>query len=300
MSKDESKTLRLLFPQWQGGNNPAYLFGAQLLNWLAPHADGPIEQVDVEQPTGEPLILEDGIVGRRAVFQQAVNARQLIEKHNPDRLVVLGGDCGVDLAPFAYLSERYDDLAVLWLDTHPDIMVKEVYPHSHAHVMGSLMGQGDQHMASLVKRPVKPENTFFAGRLDTDESLAAVLAMETEFFQRFKLQSASPEELAETSQPVLDWIASIASKHIAIHFDLDVLDAALFRSLLFSNPDPAVPKIVGSPAGRMKADQVVRLLNDVAKKIDIVGLGVTEHLPWDALALKNMLTNLPLVGSKQT
>lgn len=30
------KTLRLLIPQWQGGNNPAYFLGAKLLAWLAP------------------------------------------------------------------------------------------------------------------------------------------------------------------------------------------------------------------------------------------------------------------------
>jgi arginase len=37
--------------------------------------------------------------------------------------VTLGGDCHVDLAPIAYLSERCgDDLAVLWIDAHSDIM----------------------------------------------------------------------------------------------------------------------------------------------------------------------------------
>ncbi len=30
------KTVRLLMPQWQGGNNPHYSFGAELLAWLAP------------------------------------------------------------------------------------------------------------------------------------------------------------------------------------------------------------------------------------------------------------------------
>ena len=36
-----NKTLRLLFPQWQGGNNPPYYLGAKLLDWLAPAASGP-------------------------------------------------------------------------------------------------------------------------------------------------------------------------------------------------------------------------------------------------------------------
>ncbi len=33
------KTIRLLMPQWQGGDNPNYSFGAELLAWLAPDND---------------------------------------------------------------------------------------------------------------------------------------------------------------------------------------------------------------------------------------------------------------------
>jgi len=43
-------------------------------------------------------------------------------------------------------------------------------------------------------------------------------------------------------------------------------------------------------------EQVVRVLGDVAAIADVVGLGITKHLPWDALALKNMLARLPLIG----
>ncbi len=50
-----SKTLRLIFPQWQGGNNPPYYLGSQLLSFLSPEAKGPVEIVPVELPTTEPL-----------------------------------------------------------------------------------------------------------------------------------------------------------------------------------------------------------------------------------------------------
>lgn len=51
-----SKTLRLLFPQWQGGNNPPYHLGSLLLSYLSPGADGPIESVPVDEPTTEPQV----------------------------------------------------------------------------------------------------------------------------------------------------------------------------------------------------------------------------------------------------
>jgi len=298
MTGTSATTLRLLFPQWQGGNNPPYVFGAQLLSWLAPEATGPVEQVSVAPPDGTPLTAEDGIVGRAALLAQLADARRLIDQHRPDRLVVLGGDCLVDLAPFAYLNERYDgDLAVLWVDTHPDVITPREYENAHAMVMGNLLGEGDADFVAAVKRPIKPQNVMFAGRQDTLEELPAVRAMETAFFERLNLRSVGPSELADTSEPVLDWLKSIGAKHVAIHFDLDILDPRLFRSLLFANPDPASPALDGIPRGRMTMAQIVRLFADVSKAVDVVGLGITEHLPWDSLALRTMLAKLPLLGS---
>jgi arginase len=108
MSTSIGTTMRLNMPQWQGGNEHGYYFGAQLLAWLAPAGKGPVETVPVPEPKpGETLIIENGIVGRAAVVQQARLARQVIEKHHPDRIVTLGGDCLVDLAPIAYLNTHY-------------------------------------------------------------------------------------------------------------------------------------------------------------------------------------------------
>lgn len=298
MTNTGATTLRLLFPQWQGGNNPPYHFGAQLLSWLAPEPTGPIEQVTVSQSDGEALELEDGIYGRRALLAQQSDARRLIDKHQPDRLVVLGGDCLVDLAPFAYLNERYDgDLAVLWVDSHPDVMTPKEFDYAHAMVLGNLLGEGDADFVKVVKRPIKPQNVMFAGRQETFEPNQEILKMETALIERLKLRSASPFDLAETSEPVLSWLKSINAKHLAIHFDLDVLDPTLFRSLLFANPSVSAPAIEGFPSGKMTMRQIVRLLSDVSEVVDVVGLGITEHLPWDALALKTMLSELPLIGS---
>ena len=56
-------TLRLLMPQWQGGNNPAYSLGARLLAWLAPQTgDTPQIEVPVEPYNGSALSEENGVV----------------------------------------------------------------------------------------------------------------------------------------------------------------------------------------------------------------------------------------------
>jgi arginase len=46
----------------------------------------------------------------------------------------------------------------------------------------------------------------------------------------------------------------------------------------------------------MRPEQVVRLLKHVAGACDVVGLAITEHMPWDTLAMRNMLQQLPLLA----
>jgi arginase len=45
----------------------------------------------------------------------------------------------------------------------------------------------------------------------------------------------------------------------------------------------------------MTPAQVVRLLNDVAGACDVVGLGIAEFLPWEAIETRNLLRQLPLI-----
>lgn len=47
----------------------------------------------------------------------------------------------------------------------------------------------------------------------------------------------------------------------------------------------------------MKLEQVVRLLKDAAAAAEMVGLAITEHLPWDVLRLKSALAELPIMKS---
>jgi hypothetical protein len=64
MSTTKETTLRLHMPQWQGGNDHNYSFGAVPLAWLAPPANGPIETVSVRELKEDDLLNE---IGRRRV-----------------------------------------------------------------------------------------------------------------------------------------------------------------------------------------------------------------------------------------
>jgi len=300
------KTIRLLMPQWQGGNNPNYSFGAELLAWLAPDNDQPLIHVPVQAYDGTPLENENGMHGRTQLLEQLKSAQHLIDAHKPDRIVMFGGDCLVEQAPFAYLNERYGgELGLIWIDAHSDLVNYVGYDNGHALPLGNLLGEGDKDFAQHVKVPLKPDHVFIAGLAAPTEQEAEVISeafqrlgittaeADTEVIQRLGIRTASSEELANSTEPVKKWIKENGIKHLAIHLDLDVLDPKAFRSLLFANPEDPFKL---SPAGTMQLPQLLKLLKELSEETDVVGLGITEHMPWDAIYLKNLLGEIPILN----
>ena len=191
-----SKTLRLLFPQWQGGNNPPYHLGSLLLSYLSPGADGPIESVPVDEPTTEPQAVVDGITAKPQIIRQLNDAATLIEKHNPDSIVVFGGDCLVSLAPFAHLLNKYGDkLGVLWIDSHPDVQTAKQYPNAHAHVLGALIGTGDKDLVAHVSTRLNPSKIMIAGIHDP-------LPYEAEYLASYSIETVGPEKVKNDAKDI--------------------------------------------------------------------------------------------------
>lgn len=281
------KTVRLLMPQWQGGNmGKSYPMGARLLAWLAPESDAPLLEVPVTPYDASTLELDDGIVGRKAIVRQMRAARHLLDAYEPDRVIVFGGDCLVSQAPFAYLNERYDGrLGVLWIDAHPDVTTPRDFPHAHAMVLGNLLGEGDPGLAQEVHRHLDPALVMYAGVDD-------MLGYEWEVANRLGLRRAGSAELADNSDPVLHWIRDNDIGRLAIHLDLDVLDPRFFRSQMFNMPGG---EVINAFSGKMTLEQVTRLVIDVSARTDVVGFTFAEHMPWDDINLMNMMGALPFM-----
>jgi arginase len=113
-SGDES-TLRLVWPQWQGAGTSSvrslaaefpfdvarrgYAVGSAVLEAVLPPHAGPTATVPVE--IGDVgLEKVDGIEAKSAVVDQLGHALKIIRRHNPARIVTLGGECSVSVAPF--------------------------------------------------------------------------------------------------------------------------------------------------------------------------------------------------------
>ena len=285
---NQRKTLRLLMPQWQGGDydlsirtGELYPLGSRILAFLAPKSDAPLIEVPIAPYTGAERPRENGVVWQSVVLQQMRAARDIIAEHAPDRVIAFGGDCLISQAPLDYLNGRYQgNLGVLWIDAHPDVSTPADHDREHAMVLGNLLGGGDPVFAKEVKNQLKARQVMIIGveKYNSDA--------EKETVKQFGLPVLQAGDVAENSDAVLRWIRENTFDNIAIHFDLDVLDPKVFYSQFPMDPDA---KPSGTALGKLTFPQATRLITDVAGAANVVGLGIAEHMPWDARNLKHMM-----------
>ena len=289
---EKSKTLRLIYPQWQGGvianwmpDIPAndasrgYFIGAQLLKMLAPESNQPTVEVPISLDM-ESHKMENGISGYRAIIDQSKTALKLLRAENPDRIVTLGGECSVSVVPFTYLANKYpDDVAIIWIDAHPDLNIPyDSYSGYHAMALAACLGKSDKAIMELLPSRIDSSKALLVGLRAWDDTNAT-----KERQQEFGVNSLSPDQVADNSNWILDWLKNTGAKKVLIHFDLDALDPAEIIAAVGTDPDG------------LKIDIVVRIINDVASEYDVVGLTVAEPMPRTAIKIKNMLNRLPLL-----
>lgn len=296
MSQERRKTLRLVMPEWQGGDydlsvgsGELYPLGARLLAFLAPRSGCETVEVPIAPYLpGHAREKENGVVNQQAVLTQMRAARAILEAKQPDRVVCFGGECLVSYAPFDYLNGRYKGkLGVLWIDAHPDVSTPANHDREHAMVLGDLLGGGDPLMAKEVRHPLKPSQVLLVGMEGFDSP------KEVENIKAFGLRVLPPEDVAANSDAVLAWVRENGVENLAVHLDLDVLDPATFFSQLTNDPD-ATEKYP-TVRGKLHVAQVTRLLRDVSAHTNVVGLTIAEFFPWDALRLQKMMDQLEIM-----
>ena len=285
-----AKTIRLIYPQWQGGDitrwipeisDPAlaargYFLGAQLLDFLAPDNGQQKFTVPINTDIKERKAV-DGVLDRDDIALQTKAALDILNIERPDKIITLGGECSVSVAPFTYLANKYkEDIAMVWIDAHPDITLPgDVYTGYHAMAVTACMGLGDKKIISQLPAKISPDKILFVGLRDWERDEVKVRQHE------YGIKHLTPKDVATDSSTVTSWLKGCGASHVVVHFDMDVLD-----------PTDIIAAVGVVPNG-MKMDEVVRIINDIANEKELVGLTVAEPMPRIAIRLKNMLSQLP-------
>lgn len=257
MTMAQENTLRLIYPQWQGGDiakwitevkdpeqaSRGYYLGAHLLDFLAPSTGQKTLTVPVSTELCKQVVT-DGVLDRDAIAQQTRAALDILDIENPDRIVTLGGECSVSVVPFTWLASKYpDDVVVIWIDAHPDITLPgDVYPAYHAMAVTALMGDGDKKILGQLPAKIDPSKILFVGLRDWERDEIKVRQNE------YGIKHLTPEETVSGSEKVIEWLRNTGASNVVIHFDMDVLD-----------PNEIIAAVGVVPDG-MKIAEVVRIL----------------------------------------
>lgn len=283
-------TLRILFPQWQGGMNPNYYFGGELLSFIAPNAhNDETVRIAVSTDFEHAVEAEPGQISREAyLLNELIEAKSILKDKQPDKVIVFGGDCSVSQAPFDYLSGKYgEELGVLWLDAHPDISTVKDTRYYHEMILANIIGYGRSVLEEQMENPVEKRRVMYAGLIESELRHMDRAAHE------LGMRIATPEMLQEGNEPIVSWIREEGISKLAVHFDLDVLDREDFRSNTCAMPHTTKAEY-GSAMGIMSLKQITDILIAVNKEAEIAGITIAEHMPWDAINLRKALSKLSI------
>ena len=286
--------LRLIWPQWQGAGTGSvrdlapefpfdvarrgYAVGTKVLQAVLPEHDGPTAVVPVEMGD-RGLDERDGIEAKTVVLEQLQTALKIIGEQDPARITTLGGECSVSMAPFSYLIDKYgDDLAILWIDSHPDMGTGESeYPGYHAMVVSALTDHGDPELLSLLPATTTTDRVALVGMHDwTDPTLPAIA-------DEWGLTVFAPDALRSDSAALLDWVRATGASKVAIHFDVDTIDA------------DEVQFGLGYDRGGLTITQARRVVADVQESFDVVALTIAEYIPRQVMHLQRLFAGFPLL-----
>ena len=211
----------MLFPQWQGaGNRPELLQGALELASSQPDLDWQQLEVSAEYSRAE-----HGVNAYAEVNMQLGRAATFLDRHQPDRLFTLGGDCSVELAPISYLNARYPGLGVIWFDAHADLQTSKTSPSGDLHGMPLrlLLGEGDEELKEPLVSFLRPEQVILAGVRALDPEEEAVIT-------RLNLKRLAADDINAAPELVAETVKRLGWRTVYLHVDLDVLDPKAFSS----------------------------------------------------------------------
>ena len=267
----------VVVPQWQGsGSSRAMRLvdGAEAIRGDLPAAS--TFSVNIPLEAGDEL--DTGIA--RAGSLRLVHERTLAALAEIDGwAITIGGDCGISLASVGHANERAGgDLAVVWLDAHPDLNTPSSSPSGafSGMVLRALTGDGVEGL--VPARPVAASHIVLGGVRSTDEGEADFIASEG-------IATISAEQLA-TPELLLAAIAATGASSVYLHIDVDVLDPGEITGL--SNPLPF----------GVSASDLTSLIKEVKGRFPLAGATLAGFAPSSPeSAVDDLGTLLRVIGA---
>ncbi|MFD4422792.1 arginase family protein [Agromyces sp. NPDC058484] len=269
----------VVVPQWQGSVSAramSHADGAAAIRGDLPASATVVVDVPVE--AGESL----GTGVRR--YSALRRVRELAETalgKVPDWALTIGGDCSVSLAAVAHASRRAGgDVAVLWLDAHPDLNTPESSPSGGfgGMTLRAIAGEGAEGLALDDQTRIAPGRLVLGGIRATDDE-------EQRFIDEHGMTVLTVEDLSDPAL-VVAALEQTGAAQVFVHIDLDVLDPSALAGLSYPLP-------FGIDAAALAA-----VLRAVAARFPLAGAAIAGFAPGSLEAASDDLpTILRLVAA---
>ena len=170
--------------------------------------------------------------------------------------------------------------AILWVDSHPDMGTgKTAYPGFNAMVVSALTGHGDQGLLEILPATTTADRVALVGMHDWTDPMLPAIAAEWG-------PSVFSHALRSTSAPLLDWLGDTGATKVAIHFDVDTIDAN------------EVQLGLGADLGGLSTAEARRVVADIDGAAEVVALTIAEFIPRQMMHLQQILAGFPRLALK--
>lgn len=245
----------VVVPQWQGsGSSRAMrlIDGAEAIRGDLPSTS--TMTVDVPPGAGSDLGTS---VHRLSAVQFVRDEVQATLRDATSPAIVIGGDCGVELGAVDWANQG-GDIALLWIDAHPDLNTPESSPSGafHGMVLRTLLGDGPEQVTPTS--PLSPERVVLVGTRASDDA-------ENDYIQSSGIRMLSTD--GATPDAVADALRATGASRVYIHVDLDALDPSELACIGYPEPFG------------LSVRTVTELIAAARSTLPLAGAGITEFAP---------------------
>jgi agmatinase len=195
--------------------------------------------------------LGDVSMGRAVETGWAAVAERLAVVPKTAFLTVLGGDHCSAVPVLVAQARRHPDLAVLWVDAHPDLC---------DHSRGGRWTVGCALRRGLEMAGLAPNSVILVGCRDFDPE-------EVDFVRAHGMTMLAAWELATEPAAIKRLCACLEGRPVHLSFDIDVLDPAF------------APGTEIASAGGLSTREALQLLDAVSRAGRLVGMDLCEVCP---------------------
>lgn len=233
----------VIVPQWQGSPSSRAMQlvdGAQAIAGDLPRSACTTVEVPLEagDAAGTGVHRYSALLRTRHLLEDALSPLT-------EPALVVGGDCGVAVGAIAHAASRHPNLAVVWLDAHPDLHdpTSSVSGAFSGMAVRAVLGEGPEELV-VPAGAIGASRLVLAGAREVDGA-------EAEVIEDRGIQVITADAL-DTPDALAAAVAATGADAIYIHVDLDVLDPATFTGVTSTVPFGVQPAALIAAIARVR------------------------------------------------